>query len=58
LIKLNNRIEPHKANLRDDYQRIKRFALQEKQQRVVKNGRNEKINETYIKVNTNYVVRL
>jgi peptidyl-prolyl cis-trans isomerase SurA len=55
LIKLNNRIEPHKANLRDDYQRIKGFALQEKQQRVVKEWTEEKINETYIKVNTNYV---
>ncbi len=55
LIRLNNRIEPHKANLKDDYQRIKSFALQEKQQRVVEEWTNEKIGETYIKVNTNYV---
>jgi peptidyl-prolyl cis-trans isomerase SurA len=50
------RIEPHKANLKDDYQRIKSFALQEKQQRVVEEWTNEKIGETYIKVNKNYVV--
>ncbi len=55
LIRLNNRIEPHKANLRDDYQRIKGFALQEKQQRIVEEWTNEKIEQTYIKVNTNYV---
>lgn len=54
LVKLLNRIEPHKANLRDDYQQIKFLALQEKQQRVVYEWIDEKISQTYIKVNLNY----
>lgn len=55
LVRLINRIEPHKANLKDDYQRIKGFALQEKQQRVVQEWTDERIEQTYIKVNVNYV---
>ncbi len=54
LIKLIKRIEPHKANLTEDYQRLKGLALQKKQADVVQAWINEKIGETYIKVNTNY----
>ena len=54
LIKLIKRVEPHKANLAEDYQRLKGLALQKKQADVVQDWINEKIGETYIKVNTNY----
>lgn len=33
IVKLNNRIEEHRANLEQDYQLIRNFALQEKSQR-------------------------
>ena len=54
LVKLVNRIEPHKANMRDDYQQIKMLALQEKQTRVIDEWITEKIGQTYIKINLNY----
>ena len=54
LVRLINRIEPHKANLRDDYQRIKFLAMQEKQNSKIEEWINEKIQRTYIKVNANY----
>jgi len=54
LVKLVNRIEPHKANMRDDYQQIKMMALQEKQQQVIDEWITEKIGQTYIKINLNY----
>lgn len=54
LIRLVNRVEPHKANMKDDYQRIKGLALQNKQAKEVQDWIDGKIEETYIKVNTNY----
>jgi len=48
------KIEPHKANLNDDYQRIKGLALQKKQADKVQEWIDDKIGETYIKVNANY----
>ena len=35
IVKLNNRIEEHRANIEQDYQLIRNFALQEKTQRVI-----------------------
>ena len=54
LILLINRVEPHKANMNDDYQRIKGLALQNKQADEVQDWIDGKIEETYIKVNSNY----
>lgn len=54
LVLLINKIEPHKANLKDDYQRIKFLAMQEKQNEVIEEWIDKKIEKTYIKVNTNY----
>ena len=36
ILYLKSRSEPHKANLKDDYQRIQAAALNEKQQRLIK----------------------
>lgn len=54
LVLLIDKIEPHKANLKDDYQRIKFLAMQEKQNEVVEEWIDSKIEKTYIKVNPSY----
>lgn len=35
IVKLNNRVEEHRANLEQDYQLIRNFALQQKSQRIM-----------------------
>lgn len=54
LVKLTNRIEPHKANMRDDYQRLKALAMQKKQFEQMEKWLTEKAEETYIKIHTEY----
>lgn len=48
IIKLVNKIEPHRANLEQDYNEIQLMAKARKQDRIVSNWINEKISETYI----------
>lgn len=55
LVKLTNKVEPHKANMVDDYQRMKALALQQKQMDSVNDWITDKVSQTYIKVNTNYL---
>ncbi len=40
--------------MNDDFQKLKGFALQKKQSDKLQNWINEKVDETYIKVNQNY----
>ncbi len=54
LVKLDDRIEPHKANIRDDYTKIQTFALNQKQGKVMKEWIEEKIKESYVKINNDY----
>ncbi|MDX5325981.1 MAG: peptidylprolyl isomerase [Bacteroidota bacterium] len=54
IIKLINKIDPHKANLRDDYTRIKQFALSRKQAEAMEEWINNRSKDTYIKINTLY----
>jgi peptidyl-prolyl cis-trans isomerase SurA len=54
IIRLDNRFEPHKANLDQDFTRIKAFALQEKQNSIVEEWKEEKLDETFVKVNSGY----
>lgn len=55
IVKLNNRIEPHKANMQDDYQRLKAMAMQKKQFEKMEKWINEKIEETYFKIHHEYL---
>ena len=48
---VNNRYEEHKADFVQDYVKIKELALREKQIRAITEWRNEKIDNTYIKIN-------
>jgi len=50
LVLLRKRSEPHKANMHDDYQFIKVRAQQNKQQKVMEEWVENKIDETYIKI--------
>lgn len=54
LIRVVNKVEPHRANMRDDYGRLRNIALQQKQSRVMSEWVEEKIKETYIRINPSY----
>ena len=54
IIKLDQKYEPHRANLDLDFTRIKVFALQEKQARTVNDWKEEKLQETFVRVNSGY----
>jgi len=51
ILTVKNRYEEHKADFVKDYVKIKELALREKQINAVKEWRDEKISDTYIKVN-------
>ncbi|MBC7862356.1 MAG: peptidylprolyl isomerase [Bacteroidia bacterium] len=51
---LKTRIPPHKANLKDDYQKLQNLAQQQKQQKVMQEWINKKIKTTYIKIDPYY----
>lgn len=48
IVRLDERIEQHKANLKQDYTRIKNAALQDKQSRVITQMINELRDEMYV----------
>lgn len=53
MVKLMNRTPPHKANLKDDYTRIKMVAESAKRQRLTEDWIAEKLDDTYVKINKN-----
>lgn len=50
LVYLKSRTQPHKANLKDDYQRMQGEALAEKQEGIINAWIKRKLEVTYIKV--------
>lgn len=54
IIKLKDRIDPHKANLKSDYQRISNMASQHKKGQVMKDWIKSKSKSTYIKLDPEY----
>jgi len=54
LLQLVSRVEPHKANLRDDYPRIQQWALQQKQQKAVENWIRNKSKNAFVDIHENY----
>lgn len=54
LLKLLERTPPHKANLRDDYNRIQQWALQEKQQKALQQWVANKLKNAYIDINPQF----
>jgi peptidyl-prolyl cis-trans isomerase SurA len=54
IITVTNRIEEHTADYAKDYTKIKDLALKEKQIKAIAKWSEEKIKETYIKINGEY----
>lgn len=54
IIFLKSQTEPHEANLKDDYDRIKTAALQQKEDVELRKWINSKIKETYVKLDNYY----
>ncbi len=54
ILYLKKRTEPHKANLKDDYDKIQQWALEQKKQQVIQKWMAEKIDKTFIKINDEY----
>ena len=52
ILKVTNRYEEHVADYAKDYIKIKELALKEKQLKAIKKWMNEKIEDTYISVNS------
>lgn len=54
IIFLKTRTNPHKANLKDDYDRIQSTALEDKKHKTIGEWINKKFENTYIRVNEDY----
>ncbi len=54
IIMLKKRTEPHRANLDQDYQKIKNVAKQQKEQEVVQKWINDKLSSAFVKINDEY----
>ncbi len=50
IVKLTNRIDPHSANLADDFQLIKSMYQQSIEEKMVKEWLDKKIHETYVRI--------
>jgi peptidyl-prolyl cis-trans isomerase SurA len=55
LVKLQKRTKPHRANLEEDYQKVKSAASAEKEQVVLQEWIEEAMLETYIKLDPDYL---
>jgi peptidyl-prolyl cis-trans isomerase SurA len=54
VIRLKSRIPAHKANLKDDYQRIQELAMEEKKHKTMMNWVEKKKKITYIQIDESY----
>ena len=54
ILYLEKKIEPHRANLKMDYNKIENWALRAKQQKAVDNWINQKAQRTYVRISNNY----
>jgi peptidyl-prolyl cis-trans isomerase SurA len=54
IVTINNRFEEHQADFSKDYIKIKELALRDKQIKEIAKWTEEKIKETYIKINEEY----
>ena len=54
LIFLRNRTEPHKVNLKDDYQRLQNMAQTNRQKSITDAWINKKLRNTYVRIDADY----
>lgn len=57
ILKLKNRIDPHKANMKEDYQRISLMANQEKKKEIIKEWIKKRSKITYIRLDKEYACK-
>ena len=57
IVKLKNRIDPHKANLKEDYQRMSDLANMDQKQKEVKAWIKKRSKITYIKLDPEYACK-
>ncbi|MCX7728613.1 MAG: hypothetical protein N2203_03995, partial [Bacteroidia bacterium] len=50
IIKLNNSTPPHRANIKDDYQKLAQLAQLDKQKKIIKKWIAQKSQSVYIRV--------
>lgn len=53
-MKISKSTKPHKANIKDDYILLQRYALEAKKQDVLKEWINEKIGTTFIHIDGSF----
>ncbi|PKR81179.1 hypothetical protein CW751_06230 [Brumimicrobium salinarum] len=54
IVRIKNRTEPHKANLKDDYNFIKKATENNKKEEVILNWVNKKVKKTYVRFDEQY----
>lgn len=54
VIRLKSKTEPHKANIKDDYELLKNLTMQAKQNEVIDAWVQDKMKSTYIRINEPY----
>ena len=54
ILSVTDRIDEHEANFARDYLKIKNLAEQDKQYKAIGKWQEEKINDTYVKINGEY----
>lgn len=54
IIKLKSRSEPHEANLTDDYNMVQKWALQQKNDGIIKEWIKDRMSTTFIRINKEY----
>ncbi len=54
ILYLKVRTEPHRANFNEDYNKLQNWALAEKQDRLINDWINEKIQDAYVRINEKY----
>lgn len=57
ILRLKNRIDPHKANLKDDYQRIMAMATDAKRKELVRDWIKRRSKITYIKIDPEFTCK-
>jgi peptidyl-prolyl cis-trans isomerase SurA len=55
ILLLKSKTEPHEADLAKDYEKIMDLALQKKKTESIEKWSNEKIKDTYVKINDTYM---
>jgi peptidyl-prolyl cis-trans isomerase SurA len=54
IVYLRNRTSPHKANLKDDYNRIQEVAIMQKKNLKIQTWRKSKLPTFYVKIDPQY----